>query len=65
MTTPPSNKVRLLAPTRLKLALKSPPALEEGGREEPRHKTSWALEVDDGDHGGDEVDNVGGPSVGC
>ena len=47
------------------MALKSPPALDEGGREEPRHKTGWALEVDDGDHGGDEADNVGGPSVGC
>ena len=47
------------------MALKPPPALDEGGREEPRHKTGWALEVDDGDHGGDEADNVGGPSVGC
>jgi hypothetical protein len=25
----------------------------------------WALEVDDGDHGGDEADNIDGPSVGC
>jgi hypothetical protein len=46
--------------------LKSPPALDEGGREEPRHKTDWALEVhDDGDHGGDPANNIEVPSVGC
>jgi hypothetical protein len=49
----------------LKAALKSPPALDEGGREEPHHKTDWALEVDDGDHGDDAADNIDGMSVGC
>jgi hypothetical protein len=40
--------------------------LDEGGREEPRHKTDWALEVhDDGDHGGDPANNIEVPSVGC
>ena len=47
------------------MALKSPPALDEGGREEPSHKTDWVLEVDDGDHGGDTADNIEVPSVGC
>ncbi len=45
--------------------MKSPPALDEGGREEPHHKTGWALEVDDGDHGSNEADNIDGPSVWC
>jgi hypothetical protein len=25
----------------------------------------WAREIDDGDHGGDEADDIDGPSVGC
>ena len=47
------------------MALKSPPALDDGGREEPRHNSSWAHDVDDGDHGGDEADDIDGLSVGC
>jgi hypothetical protein len=41
--TPPSNKVRLLAPTWLKLVLEAPPAKVLGGWEPPR-QNNWARE---------------------
>jgi hypothetical protein len=42
-----------------------PPALDEGGREEPCHKMGWVQEVDDGNHGGNKAHDIDGPSVGC
>ena len=42
-----------------------PPALDDGGREEPCHKSTWVHEVDDGDHGGNKADDIDGPSVNC
>ena len=47
------------------VGVKSPPALDESGREEPRHKTGWARKVDDGNHGGNKANDINGPSVGC
>ena len=42
----------------LESAVKSPPLLVEGGREDPCCKMDWAHEVDDGNQGGDEVVDV-------
>ena len=42
----------------LESAVKSPPVLVEGGREDPRRKMDWAHEVDDGYPGGDKVVDV-------
>jgi hypothetical protein len=64
----PSKEGYLLAPTRymvLELALKSPPALVEGGREKPYCTKDCARAVDDGHRGGDEAGYNDVPSCGA
>ena len=60
--TPPSNKVRSLVPTWLKLAYEAPPVFGVGGRVGPRLE-DWVLKGSCIDQCNDKAWHVGVPAV--